>query len=73
MEQIGLIDCDVKKYKPKFPNLALMRISAYHKAMGDTVEWVLPIEQKHYNKVYIYQKFLGLHRILIFQLTQMKL
>ena len=32
---IGLIDVDGHH----FPNLALMRISAYHKAQGDTVEW----------------------------------
>lgn len=33
--RIGLIDVDGHH----FPNLALMRISAYHKAKGDTVEW----------------------------------
>ena len=33
--KIGLIDVDGHN----FPNLALMRISAYHKAHGDTVEW----------------------------------
>lgn len=32
---IGLIDVDGHN----FPNLALMRISAYHKSIGDTVEW----------------------------------
>ena len=32
---IGLIDVD----SHNFPNLALMRISSYHKARGDTVEW----------------------------------
>ena len=32
---IGLIDVDGHN----FPNLALMRISSYHKARGDTVEW----------------------------------
>lgn len=32
---IGLIDVDGHHY----PNLALMKISAYHKAQGDTVEW----------------------------------
>lgn len=30
-----LIDVDGRNY----PNLALMKISAYHKAQGDTVEW----------------------------------
>ena len=33
--KIGLIDVDGHN----FPNLALMRISAYHKARGDSVEW----------------------------------
>lgn len=33
--KIGLIDVDGHN----FPNLALMRISAYHKSKGDTVEW----------------------------------
>lgn len=33
--RIGLIDVDGHN----FPNLALMKLSAYHKAQGDTVEW----------------------------------
>lgn len=33
--KIGLIDVDGHN----FPNLALMRISAYHKSIGDDVEW----------------------------------
>lgn len=44
--KIGLIDVDGHK----FPNLALMKISAWHKAKGDTVEWCLPID--HYDIVY---------------------
>lgn len=32
---IGLIDVDGHN----FPNLALMKLSAWHKAQGDTVEW----------------------------------
>ena len=39
MMRIGLIDVDSHNY----PNLALMKISAWHKAKGDTVEWCLPI------------------------------
>ena len=31
----GLIDCDGHN----FSNLALMRISAYHKSIGDEAEW----------------------------------
>ena len=37
--RIGLIDCD----SHGFPNLALMKISAWHKAKGDTVEWYAPL------------------------------
>ena len=37
--KIGLIDVDGHNY----PNLALMKISAWHKAKGDTVEWCFPL------------------------------
>lgn len=43
---IGLHDAD----KTDFPNLALMKISAWHKARGDKVEWWTPIEQ--FDRVY---------------------
>lgn len=43
---IGLIDVDGHN----FPNLALMKISAYHKAKGDHVEWCNPLLP--YDKVY---------------------
>lgn len=33
-----------------FPNLALMKLSAYHKAKGDRVEWWIPL--KEYDRVY---------------------
>ena len=33
--RVGLIDVDGHN----FPNLALMKISAYHKLLGDSVEW----------------------------------
>lgn len=44
--KIGLIDVD----SHNFPNLALMKISAYHKAKGDEVEWCIPL--LHYDIVY---------------------
>ena len=44
--KIGLIDVDGHN----FPNLALMKISAWHKAKGDTVEWCFPLS--HYDIVY---------------------
>lgn len=37
--KVGLIDVDGHN----FPNLALMKISAYHKALGDVVEWCIPL------------------------------
>lgn len=45
--RIGLIDVDGHN----FPNLALMRISAWHKAKGDTVEWWWS-DLIHYDIVY---------------------
>lgn len=49
--KIGLIDVDGHN----FPNLALMRISAYHRARGDDVEWWLGWE--HYDIVYMSKVF----------------
>lgn len=43
---IGLHDGD----RTGFPNLALMKLSAWHKAQGDTVEWWFPFNT--YDKVY---------------------
>lgn len=50
--KIGLIDVDGHR----FPNLALMRISAYHKARGDTVEWWWS-DFVHYDIVYMSKIF----------------
>ena len=38
-----------------FPNLALMRISAWHKARGDSVEWFMPLAR--YDRVYASKVF----------------
>lgn len=49
--KIGLHDAEKKYVKNKtFPNLALMKISAWHKAVGDTVEWWNPLYR--YDRVY---------------------
>lgn len=45
--KIGLVDVDGHG----FPNLALMKISAYHKAKGDDVEWAMPF-LVDYDRVY---------------------
>lgn len=44
--RVGLIDVDGHN----FPNLALMKISAFHKEKGDDVEWCIPL--LHYDIVY---------------------
>lgn len=49
--RIGLHDAEQEYMKHKtFPNYALMKISAYHKARGDFVEWWSPM--CHYDRVY---------------------
>lgn len=50
--KIGLIDVDGHN----FPNLALMRISAWHKAQGDEVEWWWS-DLIHYDIVYMSKIF----------------
>lgn len=49
--KIGLYDVD----SHNFPNLALMKISAWHKAQGDNVEFILPL--KYYDKIYVSKVF----------------
>ena len=46
---VGLHDAEGKN---KYPNLALMKLSAWHKARGDIVEWFLPLKTWYYDKVY---------------------
>lgn len=41
----------------RFPNLALMKISAWHKNVGDTVEWYDPLFGGHFDKVYMSKVF----------------
>ena len=54
MALIGLIDVDGHN----FPNLALMRISAYHKSIGDEVEWYQPpLFRPWYDVVYMSKIF----------------
>lgn len=50
--KVGLIDVDGHR----FPNLALMHISAYHKAQGDDVEWWWS-DLVHYDVVYMSKIF----------------
>ena len=65
--KIGLIDADLmwqkrangRRYgKTKadiFPNLAIMKLSAWHKQQGDEVEWYFGL--KHYGRVYVSKVF----------------
>lgn len=54
--QIGLIDVDNwNNLKGCFPNLPLMKLSAWHKEQGDLVEWYDP--SKHYDLVYMSKVF----------------
>jgi|TARA_R110000822_G_scaffold67579_1_gene164508 hypothetical protein len=45
--KIGLLDVD-----SKIPNLALMKISQWHKSKGDDVEFYMPLARHLYDKVY---------------------
>ena len=47
---IGLLDIDGHNY----PNLALMKISAYHKSIGDNVKWCM---MGDYDKTYMSKVF----------------
>lgn len=51
--KIGLIDVD----SHNFPNLPLMKISAWHKAQGDHVEWYEPLLSGHMDRVYMSKVF----------------
>ena len=50
---IGLHDAEFDHLKGKtFPNLALMKISAFHKAQGHTVSWWTPVESNNFDAIY---------------------
>ena len=51
--KIGIIDVDGHN----FPNLPLMKLSAYHKSIGDSVEWYEPMFSGHMDKVYMSKVF----------------
>lgn len=51
--KIGLIDVD----SHNFPNIPLMKLSAYHKQRGDIVEWYDPLFTGHCDVVYMSKVF----------------
>ena len=51
--RIGLIDVDGHN----FPSIPLMKISAWHKQNGDSVEWYDPMFSGHMDKVYMSKVF----------------
>lgn len=51
--KVGLIDVDGHN----FPNLPLMKLSAYHKQQGDSVEWYKPTISGHMDTVYLSKVF----------------
>lgn len=58
--RIGLVDVDGRAVKAKrggraYPNIALCKISRYHKNIGDSVEWANPFF--HYDIVYLSKIF----------------
>lgn len=52
-KKIGLLDID----SHNFPNLPLMKLSAYHKSIGDLVETYQPMFSGHMDKVYMSKVF----------------
>lgn len=51
--KIGLIDVDGHN----FPNIPLMKLSAWHKSNGDSVEWYQPLFSGHMDRVYMSKVF----------------
>lgn len=51
--RIGLIDVDGHN----FPNVPLMKLSAWHKQQGDSVEWYEPMFTGHCDRVYMSKVF----------------
>lgn len=51
--KIGLIDVDGHN----FPNIPLMKLSAWHKAQGHEVEWYDPMFSGHKDRVYVSKVF----------------
>lgn len=56
--KIGLVDADLLDNGTRHPNLALMKLSGYHKSLGDDVTLILDIEDIYfYDQVYVSKVF----------------
>ena len=57
--KIGIIDADlIGRKKHRFPNLACMKLSSYHKKKGHTVELLISYDNiEQYDKVFISKVF----------------
>lgn len=51
--RVGLVDVDGHN----FPNIPLMKLSAWHKQRGDSVEWYTPLISGHMDIVYLAKVF----------------
>lgn len=58
---IGVIDADlIGRKRHRFPNLACMKISSYHKSKGDTAELITDydvLDQRIFDKIYLSKVF----------------
>lgn len=56
--RIGIIDADlIARSKHRFPNLACMKISGFHKAQGDQVELLTSFQVLGWDKIYLSKVF----------------
>ena len=57
--KIGIIDADLlASTRHRFPNLACMKISSWHKSMGDDVVLMMDWDTSPYDKVYVSKVFI---------------
>lgn len=59
--KVGIIDADLlEKNRHRMPNLACMKISSYHKQMGDQVELLTDYSNvQEFGRVYLSKVFTG--------------
>ena len=55
---VALVDVDNRdRLNDCFPNLALMKLSAFHKSRGDRVQWFEQLEMRHFDRAYLSKVF----------------